>query len=156
VVRSWILEGQTDGEWAWDGKDSAGKTVADGVYNFRIDGIDAAGNGTVHETPVLVDRTIAGLSWATSSFKPKARQKDQLSLKLTRSATVTVAIYQGSRFVRRIWTDKLLARGTWTWSWNGRDGHRELVGPGKYTVRVAATSWIGKSGLTRTVTVKAP
>ncbi|MEK7264795.1 MAG: DUF3035 domain-containing protein, partial [Pseudomonadota bacterium] len=41
VVRSWILEAQAAGEWAWDGKDSAGATVAD--PNIRV--ILAAENG---------------------------------------------------------------------------------------------------------------
>jgi hypothetical protein len=45
--------------------------------------------------------------------------------------------------------------GTWTWSWNGRNGHRELVAPGVYTASVTATSAIGVSRLTRTVTIRA-
>lgn len=155
VVRSWPLVAQTAGTWSWDGKDAAGKAVRDGIYSFRVDGIDAAGNGTVRVLPVLVDRTIAGLRWATASFRPSLGQRDVLTLKLSRTATVTVAIYQGAELVRRVWTDKAMAPGTWTYSWNGRDGHKALVAPGKYTVRVTSTSWIGKSALSRTVSVKA-
>ena len=77
-------------------------------------------------------------------------------LKLTRAATVSVSIYRGKTLVRRVWIDKAMEPGTWTWSWNGRNGHRELVEPGVYTASVTATSWIGVSRLTRTVTLKAP
>jgi flagellar hook assembly protein FlgD len=129
--------------------------VRDGIYNFRLDGVDVAGNGTVLQTPVLVDRTIDNITWARSSFTPKTGQTDRLSLKLIRAATVSVSIYQGKTLVRRVWIDKAQERGTWTWSWNGRNGHRELVAPGVYTASVTATSPIGVSRLTRTVTVKA-
>lgn len=155
AVRTWKFASLTTGQWAWDGKDAAGKVVRDGIYNFRLDGVDVAGNGTVLQTPVLVDRTIDNITWARSSFKPGIKQTDQLSLKLTRAATVSVSIYQGKTLVRRVWIDKAQERGTWTWSWNGRNGHRELVAPGVYTASVTATSPIGVSRLTRTVTVKA-
>ena len=156
AIRTWKFSSVAAAAWTWDGKDAAGKIVSDGTYNFRLDGIDAAGNGTVQQTPVLVDRTIANITWARSSFKPKLKQTDQLALKLTRTATVSVSIYQGKTLVRRIWVDKTLAHGTWTWSWNGLNGHRELVAPGVYTASVTATSPIGVSRLTRTITVKAP
>lgn len=156
AVRTWKFSALADGSWAWDGTDATGTLVKDGVFSFRLDGIDAAGNGTVQQMPVLVDRTIANITWARSSFKPKLGQKDQLAIKLTRAATVSVSIYRGKTLVRRVWVDKSMGAGTWTWSWNGRDGHRELVEPGVYTASISATSWIGVSRLTRTVTVKAP
>jgi len=156
AVRTWKFGAATTGSWTWDGKDAAGKIVRDGTYAFRLDGVDPAGNGTVQQLPVLVDRTIGSLSWATASFKPKAGQTDRLSFSLTRPATVAVSIYQGTTLVRRIWVDKAATAGSFSWSWNGRNGHRELVQPGVYTASITATSAIGVSRLTRTVTVKAP
>ena len=156
AVRTWKFSNVTAGDWTWDGTNVAGEIVADGIYRFRLDGVDAAGNGTVLETPVLVDRTIGNITWAKTSFKPKLRQTDRLSLELIRQATISVSIYRDSTLVRRIWVDKTMGRGTWTWSWNGRNGHRELVEPGVYTAAVTATSPIGVSRLTRTVTVRAP
>jgi flagellar hook assembly protein FlgD len=156
VVRAWKFDAAVGGDWIWDGMDAAGKSVRDGTYTLKLDGIDPAGNGTVQELPVLVDRTIRSLTWARSSFKPRARQTDRVSFALTRPATVTVAIYQGTTLVRRIWTDKVSKAGSFSWSWNGRDGQRELVQPGTYRVSISAKSWIGVSTLTRTVSVKAP
>ena len=156
AVRTWKFAAATDGSWSWDGTDAAGKTVRDGTYVFRLDGVDAAGNGTVQQLPVLVDRTIASITWANPSFRPAARQTDRLSFGLTRPATVAVSIYQGKTLVRRIWVDKAVAAGTYSWAWNGRNGHRELVQPGVYTASITTTSVIGVSHLTRTVTVKAP
>ncbi len=154
AVRTWKFSGVTAGEWAWDGTDAAGGIVKDGIYSFRLDGVDSAGNGTVQLTPVLVDRTIVDITWASRSFTPRLGQTDRLSLKLLRAATVSVSIYRGKTLVRRAWIDKALTRGTWTWSWNGRNGQRELVEPGVYTASVTATSPVGVSRLTRTVTVR--
>jgi len=156
AVRTWKFGATTTGSWTWDGTDAAGKTVRDGTYTFRLDGVDPAGNGTVQQMPVLVDRTIGSLTWASRSFKPKVGQTDRLSFSLIRPATVAVSIYQGKTLVRRIWVDKAAVAGTFSWSWNGRNGHRELVQPGVYTASISATSAIGVSRLTRTVTVKAP
>jgi flagellar hook assembly protein FlgD len=156
AVRTWKFSAATIGSWTWDGSDAAGETARDGAYTFRLDDVDPAGNGTVQQMPVLVDRTIRSLTWATSSFKPKRGQTDRVFFSLIRAATVTVAIYQGTTLVRRIWTDKVSPAGGFSWSWNGRNGHRELVQPGIYTVSISALSSIGVSRLTRTVTVKAP
>ena len=156
TVRTWKFPGLTEGAWAWDGTDATGALVKDGIHSFRIDALDPAGNGTVQLLPVLVDRTIRNITWAQPSFKPGAGQTDRLSLELTRAATVSVSIYQGKTLVRRVWIDKAIERGTWTWAWNGRNGHRELVQPGVYTASVTTTTAIGVSRLTRTITVKAP
>jgi flagellar hook assembly protein FlgD len=156
TVRTWKFSGLAVGAWTWDGTDTTGTFVPDGTYSFRLDGVDAAGNGTVQQTPVLVDRTIGNITWASSSFRPDLGATDRLSLKLLRPATVSVSIYQGTTLVRRAWIDKAQAVGTWSWSWNGRNGHGELVGPGTYTASVTATSAVGVSRLTRTVTVGAP
>ncbi len=81
------------------------------------------------------------MTWARSSFTPRAGQKDRLTLVLRRKATVTVAIYQGSTLVRRIWTGRALAAGTYGWTWNGKTAAGAFVKPGTYRVVVDATSW---------------
>ncbi len=156
TVRTWKFANLATGTWTWDGKDDAGELVKDGIYRFRLDGLDAAGNGKVELLPVLVDRTIGDITWAERSFTPGSAEKDVLSLRLIRAATVSVSIYQGKTLVRRVWIEKPMEHGTWTWTWNGLNGHRELVEPGVYTASVTTTTAVGVSHLTRTVTVKAP
>jgi spore germination protein YaaH/flagellar hook assembly protein FlgD len=156
AVRTWKFPATAAGSWAWDGTDDTGKIVRDGTYTFRLDGVDPAGNGTVQLLPVVVDRTIGSITWANRSFRPAARQTDRLTFSVTRAATVAISIYQGKTLVRRVWVDKAVGAGTYSWAWNGRNGHRELVEPGVYTAAITTTSAIGVSHLTRTVTVKAP
>jgi spore germination protein YaaH/flagellar hook assembly protein FlgD len=156
TVRTWKFTDLTEGAWVWDARDEAGKVVRDGTYTFRIDGLDAAHNGMVVETPIVVDRTIGDITWARRSFVPAGDEKVRLAVTLTRAATVSVSIYRDKQLIRRAWIDKGIEKGTWTWAWNGRNGHKELVEPGVYTATVVATSAVGTSRLTRTITVKAP
>ena len=156
TVRTWAFGDVSTGEWLWDATDAGGDRVKDGAYTFRLDGIDAAGNGLVQQVPVLVDRTIADITWARKTFKPRLQEKNTIEVELIRPAIVSVSIYSGKTLVRRALVDQPLPKGAWTWSWNGLNGHKDLVEPGVYTATVTTTSWVGVSRLTRTVTVTAP
>ena len=156
TVKTWTFTGLTDGAWTWDGTDQKGKRVPDRFYDFRVDAVDAAGNGTVTTLPIVVDRTIVDITWDDRSFTPADDEKNKLTVQLLRGATVSVSIYRDKTLVRRALVDKPLPDGTWTWSWNGLNGHRELVEPGVYTATVMTTTALGVSRLTRTVTVTAP
>jgi flagellar hook assembly protein FlgD len=156
TVRTWKFAGLATGSWTWDAIDDAGTPVLDRIYSFRLDAVDAAGNGTVLTLPIVVDRTILDITWARRSFRPADGEKDKLTVKLLRAATVSVSIYQGKTLVRRALVEVPLPKGTWTWSWNGLNGHRELVEPGVYTAAVATTTALGVSRLTRTVTITTP
>ena len=123
---------------------------------LRVVGLDRAGNQTTRDVIVRVDRTIRSVTWARSSFTPRAGQKDRLTFVLRRKATVTVAIYQGSTLVRRIWTGRALPPGTYGWTWNGKTAAGAFVAPGSYKVVVNAASGIGPSRFAKSVTVRAP
>jgi len=153
--RIWRFSAATSGSWVWNGRDLAGNIVADGRYTLRVGGSDRAGNPTVSQMIVRVDRTIRSVTWSRSSFVPKSGQTDRMTFVLRRSANVAVSIYQGSTLVRRVWA-KSLGAGTYGWTWNGRNASGALVKPGTYKAVVEATSWIGWSVYTRSVTVKAP
>ncbi len=155
VRRLTMLPGLS-GSWVWDGRDTSGRIVADGRYLFRVWGRDRAGNGSVRDLTVRVDRTIRSVTWSRSSFVPKAGQTARVSFVLGRSATVTVSIYQGATLVRGIWKDRALVAGSYGWTWNGRTSSGVLVKPGTYRAVVTAVSWIGSSTFARTVVVKAP
>ena len=156
TVRRWALTTATAKDWIWNGHDAAGHVVADGRYTLRVKGLDRAGNRTVRDLGITVDRTIKSLAWARSSFVPRAGVKDRFTMVLRRPATVTVSIYQGSTLVRRIWTGRHLATGAYGWTWSGKTAAGAYVKPGRYRVVVEATSSIGLSHFARGVTVKAP
>src|SRR5204863_9546647 len=120
TVRRWTITRATGGSWVWNGRNSAGTTVADGRYTIRVAGLDRAGNRTSRELPVTVDRTIRSVTWSRSSFTPKLGQRARVTFSLRRAARVTLSILQGSALVRTVWTTKSLDAGSHGWTWNGR------------------------------------
>src|SRR4051812_17379648 len=156
TVRQWALTAATARDWTWNGRNASGAVVPDGRYTLHVSGLDRAGNASSRDLGITVDRTIKALSWARSSFTPRAGMKDRFTMVLRRSATVTVGIYQGSTLVRTIWTARRLAAGTYGWTWSGKTAAGAYVRPGSYKVVVQATSSVGWSRFARGVTVKAP
>lgn len=65
-----------DGEpidFVWDGKNTAGDFVPDGVYSYKIAAVDRAGNSTVQEVPNLIVDTIkpsVHIAISTDAFSP--------------------------------------------------------------------------------------
>ena len=155
-VRRWTLNVATARSWTWDGRTASGAVVPDGRYTLRVIGLDRAGNKTSRYLGITVDRTIKALTWARSSFTPRSGAKDRFTMILRRPATVTVAIYRDSTLIRKIWTGRRLAAGTYGWTWSGKTAAGAFVTPGGYKVVVQATSSIGWSRFARGVTVKAP
>jgi flagellar hook assembly protein FlgD len=151
-VRGWSMASGTTGFWRWDGRNGSGAIVPDGRYRFRVEGHDAAGNTKTLDTPVLVDRTIRSLGWSASSFRSSSGSS-RIAFTLGRGAKVTVAIYRGSTVVRPVWTNMTLKAGSYHWTWNGRTATGARVPAGTYRVVLTATSWIGPSSMSGTVTV---
>jgi flagellar hook assembly protein FlgD len=155
-VRKWAFTKTTAGSWVWDGRDSAGRTVRDGRYTLRVRGADRAGNVTVRDLGVTVDRTIRSVTWSRTSFTPKTGQTARIVVKLQRHARVTLSIDSGSAIVRAAWQATPLDAGTYGWTWNGRTTSGALLKAGTYRAVVTATSAIGSSTFTKTIVVRAP
>src|SRR6185295_17564672 len=89
LIRSWSLRSRTSWAVAWDGRTAAGTPVADGRYRYRVSVHDNAGNRTVVERTVTVDRSAGFLRWSRS-FYPQDGDTllatSAVSFKLTRQA----------------------------------------------------------------------
>ncbi|HEY7131181.1 MAG TPA: glycosyl hydrolase family 18 protein [Candidatus Limnocylindrales bacterium] len=159
LVRSWPIPASRAGAVSWNGTNRAGARVADGRYAFRVVAKDASGNATIRSIPVTVDRTLASLRWAPGAFFSQdgdaTAARSTLSFRQARPATVSAAIYWRSTLIRTIWANRRLPAGSHGWTWDGRSNAGLLVARGSYTVRIAATSALGTSVLTRSVLVDA-
>ena len=154
TVRSWSFTGKASGSVTWDGRSASGTVVPDGRYTYRVDGRDKGGNRTVVDRRILVDRTIRSVRWSSPSFDPRAGERSRASIVLRRSAVITVAIYRGGTLVKKVWSNKSVAAGTYTHNWDGRNAARAFVAPGAYRIVVVATSWIGTTSYSRNVVVE--
>ncbi len=153
TVRAWTIGPRASWDAAWNGRATGGTIVPDGRYTFRVSGHDHAGNRTVVERRVIVDRTIADVRWSDRAFDPRATERSRMEIVLRRTATLAVVIERAGVVVRTVWTARDRDAGTAGWTWDGRDGAGKLVKPGRYRVVVTATSRIGTTRFTRPVTV---
>jgi flagellar hook assembly protein FlgD len=155
VLRRWAFGARSSWAATWDGRGADGRVVKDGRYTYQVDGRDPAGNRTVSNSTVLVDRTIRSIRWTDGSFDPRGGQRSQLRIDIRRAAALTVKIYRGSTLIRTVWTNRSSATGVHAWNWNGRTAAGAYVAPGRYRVVVWARSWVGSTWSARTVVVQA-
>ena len=158
VVASW--PSLPSGSLTWDGRDASGAPVPDGVHLLRVALSDAAGNLTLSDKPVVLDRTLAHVGWTPALFLP--HDSDPLapsaavSYQLFGPARTTVRILgQDYRYIRTAWANRDQPAGMHRWTWDGKAGTGHLVPRGWYRVVVTGQSAIGTTTLTRLVLVDA-
>ncbi|HET9757662.1 MAG TPA: glycosyl hydrolase family 18 protein [Candidatus Limnocylindrales bacterium] len=155
VQRAWSFTSRLSWNGTWDGRGRDGLAVKDGRYTYQVEARDRAGNPTVTNHTILVDRTIRSVLWTDGSFDPRAGQRSQVRVDLRRTAVVSVRIYRGTSLVRTVWTDRSFGAGVHAWNWDGRSSAGTYVAPGTYKVVVWARSWVGTTWYARTVVVQA-
>ncbi|MEX2010976.1 MAG: glycosyl hydrolase family 18 protein [Chloroflexota bacterium] len=158
VYKTWAI-GAT-GSITWNGIDRLGRMVPDGLYYLSIDVSDPSHNRTVQEFPIIVDRTAGHLAWSPAIFFPHDAdgyaKSSKVSFRLARSAATTLRIYkQSGAYVKSAWVGRTQGAGTFSWTWDGRDGRGVRVPRGWYRAVLTATSWVGTTTLTRLILVDA-
>ena len=111
IVRSWSKTG-TSGSFTWNGKNNAGTWLPSGRYRYRIYTDDKAGNRTIVDRTVAIDKTIVSLTW--SSSRVRRGTAVTATYKLRGQGKVTLGIYQGTTEVRRAYTERSVAAGTYS------------------------------------------
>ena len=159
LIRSWTVTALVAWKATWDGRTAAGSAVPDGRYTFRVNVKDAGGNRTVVNRTVTVDRTAGFLRWSRS-FYPQDGDTlfptSRLGFTLTRTATTTIRLYDADgTLVRTVWSNRALAAGARSWTWNGRLADGSYAPQGRYTARLTVTSSLGTQVLSRAVRASA-
>ncbi len=157
-LQGWHAQKAQEYSVSWDGRVTAGSglaAAADGQYRFDIERRDAGGNVARRGVPVVVDRTIGFPTAAPATFSPngdRASDTTRLAFKLTLKASVTVQIAVGDTVVRTLALGTLAA-GTHSVVWDGKAGSGDSVTSSRPVYTVTATSKLGKSSVTGSLTV---
>ena len=151
VIRSWTIAG-TAGAVTWNGRDAAGRTVADGRYTVAVTGSDALANRATTTVPLVVDRTVGRLGWDRTGFYPQDGDRltptATVSVRVARSARLTLRVLDASgAVVRSAWKDRAVAAGTAAWRWDGRTASGAWAPPGRYVAELTAAGRYGTSVL---------
>jgi flagellar hook assembly protein FlgD len=157
-LSDWKPVPSSGGSARWDGRvtDGAGLTQGnDGVYRFRVELRDPAGNTGSGSVPVTVDRTLASPSAAPSVFSPNGdgvRDSSSLSFTLSRKASVALSISLNGRQVRRFSLGSL-APGRHAAEWDGKAGDGSAAASGFYRFVADASSTLGRSAASEPLTL---
>jgi flagellar hook assembly protein FlgD len=136
----------------WDGKVSdGGKLVAaaEGEYRFSIECRDVAGNSSRKAVRVALDNTLGFPTATPPTLSPNAdgvNDSTTLGFKLTRSATVRVAVRVGGKTVRSLDLGALGA-GSHAATWDGASGGGVPLASGRPSFTVTAESSLGASSV---------
>ncbi|HXV34751.1 MAG TPA: phosphodiester glycosidase family protein [Gaiellaceae bacterium] len=155
-----------DGSEAWRLEDVVGRgrisravsdaDMPDGTWRWIAEATDeATGEKSRMVRQFKVNKTLGHLrlSRAPVRVRPPTAGRLDISVRLTRSARLTVAVLGTDGKVRRTVFAGEAAPGTKRWRWNARTGSGRVAPPGSYVVRVTARNEIGAVSLRRPVRV---
>ncbi len=131
--------------FTWNGRDTAGAVVPDGIYDVRISPRDVAGNAAPTEVrSIRVDTTLGSVISSKALFYPQdgdaLATATSLGFKLARPATVSLRVRDSSgAVVRTLIADESRAAGAWKAAFDGRRDNGTLLPTGSYTAHVTAT-----------------
>lgn len=160
-VRTYRFDSAVPASIAWDGKDNAGKPVAEGVYTFASETSDAAGNRTVQRiSDIELTTNYQKLELASSAmaFSPGSQETTnsaQFNLKVSdtrglNSWVLSVAAPDG-REAKRFTGSNTLPDSL---VWDGRADNGQILPDGLYTYTLALEYESGNHPKTEPQTVK--
>jgi flagellar hook assembly protein FlgD len=146
LLRKWTVPSDADPTAiVWDGRDSAGRVVADGSYTLRVTPADRWGNGGgAADRTVLVVSALRAVKTSRAAFYPQdgdsLSKTTTLSFALARPMTVTWTVRDSTGAVVVTHLDAVdLPAGTQAWGFNGRTADGTMLPTGHYTSVVTAT-----------------
>ena len=138
---------------AWDGRDSGGALVADGIYSYEIITEDLAGNKNTDVGNVRVDKTgpvIGPYSVTPKAISPSSSPgiTDQatISYNISKEGTVEIRIISTTGPLVRQFGPYLKSLGSHTETWDGNDASGNVVGEGDYRIEIFLIDSAGNIG----------
>ncbi|HDQ14909.1 MAG TPA: flagellar motor protein MotB, partial [Sediminispirochaeta sp.] len=138
-IKTWNWRDSEPPSFRWDGTDDAGKLVPDGVYRYRIESTDRAGNSSRAEYSNIVkntEPTPVGLSISNSHFSPNGDNILDTVLIETKVPVVRgleeweLHILDNDNRSRRVYQGQAAPPGTI--AFDGRDQQGRILEEGEY------------------------
>lgn len=143
---------------SWDGKDSSGVIIEEGVYTYRITAVDfvnlqaSPASGTII---VGAGPSLTSVSDSPDPFRPTDTDTSVIKYSLSKKAVVTIRIYDSKNNLIKTLLNEPVAPGDNSIAWNGKDDMGNLAAGGTYTYRVNAVDALGRKAgeVSGTITV---
>ncbi|HNY12083.1 MAG TPA: FlgD immunoglobulin-like domain containing protein, partial [Candidatus Wallbacteria bacterium] len=136
----------------WDGRDSGGAIVTDGIYAVEINAEDGAGNTSTTVGNVRTDTQIPIIgpcSVTPVAISPNGdgvTDTSTISYTISQSGTVEIRIISTTGPQVRQFITQHASAGTYTKDWDGRDSLGNVVSEGDYKIELYLTSSAGTIG----------
>lgn len=129
----------------WDGKDSGGNYITEGIYSVVINAVDNYGKSSGNQSRSFAagyQPIISNADISPNPYNPTdlANNTATISFEIYREDLVTVEILSGSVPVRTIIASQTAAAGVKTVTWDGKDDAGNLVVDGTYYFQITAVS----------------
>lgn len=131
--------------YEWNGRNSSGNLVSDSTYRLRVNAGNTAGSDTEYTSVEVKTSTNGGSCDLVTThyvnpgtFNPNNTDA-LINYNLSRTATVTVRIKNGSSTVRTLVDNQSLSSGSKVTSWNGRNTDGNYVSNGSYTYEIRSS-----------------
>jgi subtilisin family serine protease len=129
----------------WNGKDDNGLLVPDGVYTYKIDGVDLAGKTATFTGTIKTDKTMPVIS--STNVSPSTLTTDTnvtIGYNLSENAKVTLRIYNSSNtLVKTLLANAPQTSGTNTVTWDGKISTTVYAPDNTYTVKATVVDPVG-------------
>lgn len=124
----------------WNGRNSGGKRLADGVYTYTVSGVDIGGGQAAQSGTVTIDTATPKLSNITISpdpFYPRRGKPAAISFNLSEPSYVTVSVYnRWGKFLKTLVQNQLVETSNYLAQWDGRSSSGNYVPAGIYTYKI--------------------
>lgn len=142
----------------WDGRDSSGEIVDDGIYTYEITAADPVGLSSIPATgTIIVNRapSITKVSDGPDPFKPDGTNASTIKYTLYKDADVSLKIYDSSDNVIKTLINGPVSAGTHSVAWDGKNQAGSIVYSDIYLYKFDAVDTDGKTAeqVTGTITV---
>jgi hypothetical protein len=137
----------------WDGRNGSGVLVPDGLYSVLIVA-QSPGQSDSATEDLIVDRTLGHLGVAPRPFSPNGdgrRETTTVTFELARPATTRVLVLYGDQRIATLRSAADLPAGLQSFVWAGRTRWGTRAVDRRYTMRVEATTPLGRRVLSSRV-----
>ncbi len=126
----------------------------EGLWRWVVTAVDDAGRTSKAERSFVVNNTLGYLQLDQAVVPRRGRLA--IGFKLSRAARVTAAIERRTGILARTLLSSVQEpAGDVALAWDGRNSRRQAVAPGRYRVRITASSELGRVDVTRDFVVSA-
>ena len=140
----------------WDGRDSTGEIVDDGIYTYVINAVDLVNlPATPASGPIIVNNAplIRSVSDQPDPFTPTGANTCTIKYTLSIDSNTSIKIYDSNYSLIKTLVNGSIKAGANSVTWDGKNNSGVIVTSDTYTYTIDATDTLGRNAKTFSGTI---